>query len=1076
MECWPPVYGESLAINELMAANESGLRDENGDASDWFELFNGGAGSLDLSGCGFSDDGQRPFKWILQKGQLAPGGFLVIFASGKDRQPQSSAPQDPRSITGLTVYLSADTVNPRNAAEIRQANGGNYVKAWLDHSGGGISAFQGTSGLQPIWVTNVVNGRPTLRFDGQDDQLLLTRAPATNDFTVIVVARAWLGHEIDPENNAGVGGISGQRYLLGARHGGDWAAGAGLSMGTNGASVYEHGSGYMPALAVARNYLGKTFQIITLRYASRRPDLFIQGQAARQGVVSARATVTAPIEIGSGAYGGFSGDVAELLVYNRPLADAERRGVEQYLAGKYGLVLAQSLHANFKLSAQGETLRVTRPDGTLADRAAFPALPRNVSSGRQPDGAGPFLYFTQPSPGQSNLAAGASEPIGELAFSQAGGFFTNEFRLEIRSGSPGAQIRYTLDGGTPTVASLLYTQALAITSRAGTPNRFSAIPTVPGGQTANGEVFKGWVIKARAFKEGALPSPVVARTYWVSMAGRARYTLPVISLSTDQANLFDSNLGIYVPGNALGGNYSQRGPAWERPVHVEFYETNNALAFAQPASVKIHGNTSQGFPIKGLDLDATGNDGGGPFLYPIFPKRPRRQFGHFLLRPTGHDQPYAFMRDEFMQGLVEDLGVETQASRACVVFINGEYWGLHYLKEKHDAEYLAENCGVPEEQQDFLEGYATARVGDTQGWNEMVQFMQTHSLAEPGNYARAREMLDTDNYIIYKATESFCYRWDMGNHRLWRSRSPGGRWRWVQFDNDVGWGGFWATQPAWEFDMLRRQLVPTGEMDGHSNETTTFLLRHLVESGEFKRQFINGFADLLNSVYVPARALSYIDARAAELLPEISEHIRRWRMPASSVEWRSNVQYLRDYAIRRPAFCRQHLMDHLGAAGTARITLSVSDPNAGSIRLNLLEIRASTNDPWRGAYFSNNPISLTAKPIPGWKFAGWRGISGNASTTLQLPADQALAITALFQPSAMARPVITSWSIGRPGAIQFWLRGNPGQKLVLQTSADLRGWSGQGAILLDDTGSGRYEAAISSTTGGAFFRLMSPGN
>src|SRR5205823_7941996 len=114
---------------------------------------------------------------------------------------------------------------------------------------------------------------------------------------------------------------------------------------------------------------------------------------------------------------------------------------------------------------------------------------------------------------------------------------------------------------------------------------------------------KGTVVRAKAFKTGALQSATVTRTFFSDVKGRARYTVPVISLATESANFFDPDIGIYVSGNAPGGNYSQRGNNWERPVHVEFFETDGALALAQDAGVNLHGSPSQNFPRQGRDRE-----------------------------------------------------------------------------------------------------------------------------------------------------------------------------------------------------------------------------------------------------------------------------------------------------------------------------------------------------------------------------------------------------------------------------------------------------------------------------------------
>jgi hypothetical protein len=77
-----------LIINEFLTANVStnGLADEDGDQPDWIEIRNRGANTLNLNGWSLSDDPDLPGLWTFPARTLAPGGYLVIFASGKDRR------------------------------------------------------------------------------------------------------------------------------------------------------------------------------------------------------------------------------------------------------------------------------------------------------------------------------------------------------------------------------------------------------------------------------------------------------------------------------------------------------------------------------------------------------------------------------------------------------------------------------------------------------------------------------------------------------------------------------------------------------------------------------------------------------------------------------------------------------------------------------------------------------------------------------------------------------------------------------------------------------------------------------
>lgn len=74
-----------LALTEFLASNGTGLTDEDGDEEDWIELRNVSGQTVNTLGWGLTDSAAEPLKWRLPSTNLPPGGFLVVFASGKDR-------------------------------------------------------------------------------------------------------------------------------------------------------------------------------------------------------------------------------------------------------------------------------------------------------------------------------------------------------------------------------------------------------------------------------------------------------------------------------------------------------------------------------------------------------------------------------------------------------------------------------------------------------------------------------------------------------------------------------------------------------------------------------------------------------------------------------------------------------------------------------------------------------------------------------------------------------------------------------------------------------------------------------
>lgn len=609
--------------------------------------------------------------------------------------------------------------------------------------------------------------------------------------------------------------------------------------------------------------------------------------------------------------------------------------------------------------------------------------------------------FSSPTASDSHLLADASvteitagpELAPAPSFSRPGGFYTDSFDLELKVPGRETEIRFTLDGSEPTRVSAFYQKPLLIGSRAGTRNNISNIPTVPGGPMPAGEVFKGWVVRARTYQPGANPSAVVTATFWIDPRGRRRYSLPVVSLSTAPANFFSSQTGIYVSGRAM--NYLKKGPEWSRPVHVELYETNNECSLCQEARAKIHGNTSQMWPLKGLDLQASGR-----FGCRLFPDRSRTQFKHFLLRPSGQDQQVAFMRDELAESLAAEAGVETQATRACIVFINGEYWGLNYLTEKEDVEFVAALGSLSKRQIDYLEvegDSVKTRCGDPREYHALVDYVRRHDLQTPEAYAYVAKALDLTNYIDYKCSEIFAYRWDINQLRVWRPRTTEGRWRCLGFDYDVAWGGFWSQAPAWQFNMLAADLATDGSLHGHNIETTTLFLRRLMINAQFRRDFVNRFQDLLNTIFLPTHTLARIDQFISALAPEMEEHIRRWRAPASVTEWKHQVEELRSFGRQRPQYAREQLRQQFGLEPACRLSVRIAPINGGTVRLNTLWIDSGKTNTWSGFYFRHHPIPVEARPSPGFRFEGWIGCTNSLSNPLTLSPEGDSTLTARFE-------------------------------------------------------------------------------
>ena len=80
------VAAETVVISEFMASNTSGAVDEDGETSDWIEILNAGSSNISLSGWRLTDDPSNLSKWVFPATNLPPNGFLLVWASSKDRR------------------------------------------------------------------------------------------------------------------------------------------------------------------------------------------------------------------------------------------------------------------------------------------------------------------------------------------------------------------------------------------------------------------------------------------------------------------------------------------------------------------------------------------------------------------------------------------------------------------------------------------------------------------------------------------------------------------------------------------------------------------------------------------------------------------------------------------------------------------------------------------------------------------------------------------------------------------------------------------------------------------------------
>jgi len=642
-------------------------------------------------------------------------------------------------------------------------------------------------------------------------------------------------------------------------------------------------------------------------------------------------------------------------------------------------------HTNFKINPS-DTISLVDPNGRIIDKLIYGVKVPDISIGRKPDGGPDWVYFETPTPGASNTTRSypTQETAGEPKFSLPGGFYKGTQVVILTTDTPSAEIHYTEDGSIPTRTSPVYTVPLKITSTR--------------------------VIRARVFKKDSLPGPTITQTYFIN----EKFTLPVVSIATDPVNLWDNKIGIYVRGERglatypyWESNFLQK---WERPCSIEFYQPNGKLGFHLDAGVRTAGTTSLGNPVKSLSIRTRTKYGTDWINYKIFDDMPLDKFKSFILRASGDDWASTIFRDAMIQEVIKgQMDIDIHNYRPVIVFINGSYWGIHYLVEKIDRFFLSAHHGVDPKQIDLLvylpdpekrRSPYLAMDGDEKNFLELLDFIKTHNMALKENYQYVKSKIDINEYINYQIAEIYIANadWPGGNVKLWRPRTKEGKWRWILYDTDIGFGLYFD----YTSDMITYATAEDSIAWGNPPEAT-FLFRKLLENTEFKNEFIQRFASYLNTTFHPERVIRIINLKQAEIEPEMPRYIEKWKnhisefrnmkFPSTMQEWKKNVEGMRIFARERPSYIRQHIIEKFKLSGTANLTVKIINPGMGKIFINNVPI---TGDNFTGIYFKDIPIILNAVPNQGYRFAGWQGTFQEKNNTISLVLKKDATLQAIF--------------------------------------------------------------------------------
>ena len=479
-------------------------------------------------------------------------------------------------------------------------------------------------------------------------------------------------------------------------------------------------------------------------------------------------------------------------------------------------VLPDYFHAPFGLNAGDERLYLYDTRGVLSDYVHLWEIPLNHSFGRQEDRGG--FYYMEPSPQNPNTA-GYRLISNSVVSSYVSGVYSREDSFTVTLEAPG-QIYYTTDGSEPDASSARYTAPL--------------------------EISRNTALRAVAIEPGKLPSDIYTATFIVGDV----HDLPVVSLVTDPEGLWGKN-GIY-----------KNGDIWVKeiqlPAHVSYSGPDGS--FAINCATNLHGATTVTAFNKKTFAVRFQERFDGALHYDVFEDGEVTDFSSLLIR-TAHESTFSSQMHDALIGHIAAYAsdsVVSQKYKYVALYLNGEYWGLYALRERHSEEHFASYMNVPA---DFVEvqRYMTQYPNELY---DLYQFCQYRNFSRPEDYAYAKSVVNMESYADWVIFEAYMANFDI-NYNVRFYRNPvDGLWYMGLADLDLGMTGSYRA-----FDEVAASF--------HHGKFVTAL----IANREFRDLLARRLAELLGGPLSDENMIATINRMADTIRNEAQWEAVRWGTP-----------------------------------------------------------------------------------------------------------------------------------------------------------------------------------------------------
>ena len=391
------------------------------------------------------------------------------------------------------------------------------------------------------------------------------------------------------------------------------------------------------------------------------------------------------------------------------------------------------------------------------------------------------------------------------------------------------------------------------------------------------------------------------------------YDIPVVSLSMPYKEWFGST-----------GLYNNIRIEYEKRANLEYIDPEQDEYFYRNTQVKIGGNWTVGYPQRTLNLNFNKDEFGKKqekVKANIFKGRKTQDgtktldtFTRLRLHNGGNCfENYTGINDAIMQEMMYGTNCATTGYRPCIVYLNGEYWGLYSIREHYKDVYFSTNYGVNKDTVAIYDykGEFIFNDGDDSDFDDFFIELNTYLNNEFKNdnvyYDFIDKYIDVDSFIDVMIAHSFgCNRDFVGNNnnlRAWRTTV-------IDENNDYADGKLRFALHDADFVFTDASYWNFLE-EGIDNSYVNFrMFRKLLRNKNFREAFYDRAEELVSSHLSAENGEEVIDRMIGEIEDYKLQSNYRWGIYYYGQEinhikeiglagWNYEINYAKDFIYTR---------------------------------------------------------------------------------------------------------------------------------------------------------------------------------